>query len=162
MLHSELVLFQTNFCQPYDISYSEPVVEKESLEYGGCSFHINKKSIQFRVGKITPTKIGFFVTFYTRLASGIIAPYDVEDGIDYFIIGVTQNNTSGFFILPKHALIQHNIISVNTLGGKRGFRLYLPNDVTTNKQAQKTQLWQKEYFFTMPNNHFEALFKLEY
>lgn len=159
MLHSDLTLFQTTFCQPHGLNYSEPVVEKESFEYGGYSFYINTKLTQFRVSKVTPTKVGFFVTFYKRLASGIIAPYDVEDNIDYFIIAVTQNTTVGFFILSKQALIQHDIISVNNLGGKRGFRLYLPSDMTTNKQAIKTQQWQKEFFFHPTNSSFLAFFR---
>jgi hypothetical protein len=141
------------FCQPYNLNCTPLVVEKESIEYGGCSFHINAKLIQFRSGKITATKIGYFVTFYKRLPCGNIAPYDASDNIDYFIIAAKDNTIYGFFILPKQILIQYDIISVNNRGGKRGFRLYLPSDMTTSKQAIKTQQWQQEYFFTKANNY---------
>ena len=158
MLHHDLVLLQTNFCTQAGLNFSQPVIEKESSEYSGYSFHINSALIQFRVGKITPIKVGFFVTFYKRLSTGNIAPYAVEDNIDYFIISVRESSTQGFFIFPKHILLKYNIISKNNLGGKNGFRLYTPSNVTTNTQAKKTQQWQKEYFFTTANTSFSAFF----
>ncbi|TRW95625.1 MepB family protein [Flavobacterium gawalongense] len=34
--------------------------------------------------------------------------------------------------------------------GKRAIRVYPPWDTTTNKQAQKTQKWQLDYFLEIP------------
>nr|WP_309046261.1 MepB family protein [Elizabethkingia miricola] len=33
--------------------------------------------------------------------------------------------------------------------GKRGFRIYPAWDISLNKQAEKTQQWQSEYFIDM-------------
>lgn len=40
---------------------SKLAIEAESKEYGACVFEMNLRRIKFRVGKITPTKIGQFV-----------------------------------------------------------------------------------------------------
>jgi hypothetical protein len=37
-------------------------MEAESAEYGAYTFELNDLSVRFRVAKITPTKIGQFVT----------------------------------------------------------------------------------------------------
>jgi hypothetical protein len=38
-------------------------MENESADYGTSEFTLNNYAIKFRVGKITPTKVGQFVTF---------------------------------------------------------------------------------------------------
>jgi hypothetical protein len=46
------------------------MLERESLEYAACSFKLNSMSVKFRVAKITPTKIGQFVTLWKRVSKG--------------------------------------------------------------------------------------------
>ena len=41
-------------------------IENESTAYSACTFEINKLSILYREAKITPTKIGQFVTIWKR------------------------------------------------------------------------------------------------
>jgi hypothetical protein len=127
-------------------------IEKESTEYSACKFDLNTVKILFRVAKITPTKIGQFVTFWKRSEKGPIEPYAVSDAIDFFIINTKSNDKFGQFIFPKSVLSQQGIISTNLKEGKRGIRVYPPWDLTMSKQAQKTQKWQLECFLEIPLN----------
>jgi len=121
--------------------------ESESKEYGACSFAMNNRRIKFRVGKITPTKVGQFVTLWKRVGMGPISPYDVEDPIDLFVISVRNRQHFGQFVFPKAILREKGIVSQGGKGGKRAMRLYPPWDITDNRQAEKTQAWQTGYFF---------------
>ena len=127
-------------------------IEKESTEYSACKFNLNTVKILFRVAKITPTKIGQFVTFWKRSKKGPIEPYAISDKIDFFIINTKSNDKFGQFIFPKSVLCQQGIISTHIKEGKRGIRVYPPWDLTISKQAQKTQKWQLEYFLEIPLN----------
>lgn len=121
--------------------------DTESKEYGACSFEVNGKKIIFRMGKITPTKIGQFVTFWKRIGKGPIMPYDVSDDFDFLVISVCDKNRYGQFVFPKDVLYEKGIISKNGLGGKRAMRIYPVWDITDNPQAMRTQAWQIKYFF---------------
>ena len=120
--------------------------EPESREYQACGFYIGNDAVKYRSAKITPTKIGQFVTLWKRENSGPIKPYDISDNIDLAIISVRKNERFGIFIFPKKVLNAHDILSGNGKNGKRGFRVYPPWDLTENSQARKTQQWQLEYF----------------
>ena len=124
----------------------------ESTNYGACSFELNNKLIQYRVAKITPTKIGQFVAIWKRNSEGITAPFDVADSLDFMIISVRDSENFGQFIFPKSVLVSKGIISQNEKGGKRGIRVYAPWDKPENKQAIKTQAWQINYFVEIREN----------
>lgn len=128
-----------------NIEISQATVELESSEYGACRFVLNNSKILFRTAKITPTKTGQFVTLWKRINQGPIQPFDNTDRIDLFIISVRKDNHFGLFIFPKEVLISKEIVS-NKKEGKRAIRVYPPWDITTSRQAQKTQKWQLEYF----------------
>ena len=70
-------------------------IEKESIEYCACRFDLDSIKILFRVAKITPTKIGQFVTFWKRSKNGPIEPYAVSDEIDFFVINTKSNDKFG-------------------------------------------------------------------
>jgi hypothetical protein len=125
----------------------------ESKEYGACTFVLNGKTIQQRVSKITKTKTGQFVTIWKRNKDGITEPFDYEDNFDFVIITARNDENFGQFIFPKLVLADKGIISRNSIEGKRGIRVYPPWDITTNKQAEKTQNWQTKYFVTIKNNN---------
>lgn len=133
--------------KPCNLSISNIHEELESKEYNACSFIINNKKAQFRVAKITPTKIGQFVTFWKRSNNGPIAPFDVNDSVDLFIITTQTESQQGQFVFPKEVLYKHGFISKNNIGGKRAMRIYPSWDKPENKQAIKTQEWQLKYFF---------------
>ena len=96
--------------------------------------------------KITPIKIGQFVTIWKRNGKGKTQPFDISDNIDLYLISVRQQNRIGLFIFPKSVLHNNKILSSKTSDGKRGIRVYPGWDLTTNKQAEKTQQWQTKYF----------------
>ena len=127
--------------------------ESESQEYGACSFELNGKKIIFRAAKITPTKIGQFVTFWKRIGKGSIMPYDCADAFDFFVISVRNKNRFGQFVFPKDVLYEKGIISKNGIGGKRAIRVYPIWDIANNPQAKKTQKWQLQYFFEVDQNN---------
>ena len=115
-----------------DFTLTDFVVEKESKEYEACQFHINKLQIHFRKAKITPKKEGQFVTFYKRIQSGVIAPFDDEDDFQFLIVNVEFENQRGYFIFPKLLLAQKNILTTSIKDGKRAFRIYSPWDEPKN------------------------------
>ncbi len=118
----------------------------ESKEYQACSFKLNGRSIISRKAKITPKKMGQFVTFWKRTGNGPIEPFHENDNIDFFVVNTANGNHRGQFVFPKALLILKGIISTNKKEGKRAIRVYPPWDKLSSKQALKTQNWQQDYF----------------
>ncbi|MBM9577677.1 MepB family protein [Leptospira sp. 201903070] len=137
--------FRRKVLDPLELEAARFFIEKESLEYAACFFELKNQKIVFRSAKITPTKAGQFVTLWKRKKGGPIEPYHIQDDVDYYIVLANLPNRSGQFIFPKEALYEHGILS-GKKEGKRGFRIYPPWDLSLNKQAQKTQIWQSNYF----------------
>jgi hypothetical protein len=135
-----------------NLECTQPLPEAESTEYNGYRFEINEKMVCYREAKITPTKTGQFVTLWKRNISGTIEPFDFSDTIDFVIISVRKENNFGQFIFPKAVLLEKGIFSTSTKEGKRATRVYPPWDITTSKQAQKTQQWQLDYFLKISEN----------
>jgi hypothetical protein len=134
-----------------NLQCSQPMPELESSEYGACTFSLNNLNIRFRTAKITPAKTGQFVTLWKRINQGPIQPFDSSDSIDLFIISTRKDNHFGLFIFPKSIFIDKEIVS-DKKEGKRAIRVYPPWDITTSKQAQKTQNWQLDYFLEITEN----------
>lgn len=124
----------------------ELTYEKESQEYGACRFLLNNLFICFRIAKITPTKLGQFVTLWKRSKDGPIAPFDINDPIDLFVIGVKSDTQEGQFIFPKQILFEKGYVSKNGQGGKRAIRVYPEWEKPVSAQAIKTQKWQMKFF----------------
>ncbi|MBG6111479.1 hypothetical protein H4V97_000996 [Flavobacterium sp. CG_23.5] len=151
-IHSDLLAIKELIYDANDYRYTFPIKEAESSEYGACTFELNGLSIKFRTAKITPTKIGQFVTLWKRIEKGPIQPFDITDSIDRFVISTRKDNRFGQFIFPKSVLCEQGVISTNNKEGKRAIRVYPPWDKTTNKQAQKTQKWQLDFFLEIPSD----------
>lgn len=96
--------------------------------------------------RITPKKIGQFVSIWKRNEAGKTQPYTEDDDFDSMIINCKRGENSGVFTFPKSVLINQNIISTKIKTGKMGMRVYPSWDTATNKQAMSTQKWQLEYF----------------
>lgn len=62
----DLMLAQRYSWEPSGYTCSEIIQNSESHEYYAYNFLLNGKSIIFRIAKITPTKIGQFVTLWIR------------------------------------------------------------------------------------------------
>jgi len=131
---------------PNNLTLQSFILQPESQEYSASSFLLNNHRIQFRSAKITPTKIGQFVTFWKRINSGPIMPFDVRDEFDFLIVNVRTPHHFGQFVFPKETLLEQGYISQNGVGGKRAMRVYPSWDKPDSKQALKTQTWQLKYF----------------
>jgi hypothetical protein len=123
---------------------AEGVAENEIFTFQTTIDFVN--TIIYRQAKITPIKIGQFVTLWKRNETGITAPFDLNDALDFAIIWVKTTENNGKFIFPKAILHEKGILSNDQKGGKRGFRVYPPWDKAENRQAQATQKWQLDYF----------------
>lgn len=153
MLPNDLLLSIQHLYAPCGLTLHNFVIQKESAEYSAASYNLDEHKILFRQAKITPTKPGQFVTIWKRNSAGTTVPYDMKDPIDYFVIGINENNRFGQFIFPKLVLQQNGYVSTNEIGGKRAIRVYPPWATNLNAQACKTQKWQAPYFFEIsPKN----------
>ncbi|MEO8820835.1 MAG: MepB family protein [Ginsengibacter sp.] len=148
-IYSELELIDKLVFKTCGLDFTNVQRELESKEYFAHHFQLGGQNIKFRTAKITPTKTGQFVTIWKRNKTGITEPFDIADDIDFYIIAARQNKNFGIFIFPKLALFENKVLSGKTRDGKRGIRVYPTWDLTTNKQAQKTQLWQTKYFLDL-------------
>ena len=126
---------------------SDIKIEPESKEYYACRFQLNGLNVLSRNAKITPKKVGQFVTFWKRKGNGPIEPFDENDRIDFYTVNVRTENNFGQFVFPKSVLIKKGIISTEKKEGKRAFRVYPNGDIVKSKQAERTQKWQLNYFY---------------
>ena len=145
-LDSEIEFINKFVFKSCGIALTEVEAELESKEYFAYNFKLDGQKIKFRKAKITPTKTGQFVSIWKRNEKGITEPFDILDDFDFYIIAARKETNFGVFIFPKTVLYKNRILSDKTRDGKRGIRVYPTWDITTNKQAKKTQLWQTEYF----------------
>jgi hypothetical protein len=160
-IHPDLIIAQEYAYKPNSFISSAIRKEDESKEYSACEFELNNKRIKFRTAKITPTKVGQFVTFWKRIGNGPIMPFDMADPIDLFVVSVRSGERLGQFIFPKEVLLAQGFISKDGKGGKRAMRVYPPWDVADSPQATKTQAWQRLYFIDIaPNSDHDKIKKL--
>jgi len=155
MIHPDLLLAEALIYKPSGLVFQNLKIEDESADYGASEFTINNQSVKFRVGKITPTKVGQFVTFWKRIGKGPILPYDFNDSFDFLVVSVRAENHLGQFVFPKAVLCEKRVVSCNGKEGKRAIRVYPPWDKTDNSQAKKTQIWQLPCFINFSECNFD-------
>lgn len=155
-VHPDLLSAEDLIYKPSGLTLQNVKIEDESEDYGAAEFSINHYSVKFRVGRITPTKIGQFVTFWKRLGKGPILPYDFNDSFDFLVVSVRAENHFGQFIFPKVVLCEKGIVSCNGKEGKRAMRIYPPWDRAENSQAKKMQAWQLPYFIKFSEDIFDS------
>lgn len=162
-MKANLIKIQNDVYKACGLNITEFEVELESIEYDACKFKLNDKEIVCRTSKITPRKIGQFVTFWKRSENGPIEPFEETDNLDFFIVIVQTKTDVGQFVFPKSILISKGVISTSTKSGKRAFRVYPPWDVPTSKQAIQSQQWQLQFFYSVNSatdlRQFEALYQ---
>lgn len=128
------------------LKISNVIEDEESKEYFGCDFKADKLNFKFRKAKITPKKVGQFVTLWKRNSQNLTEPFNESDNFDFYIIVTEDIENYGLFLFPKNELSKRQILTTNAKEGKRGFRVYPNWTETKNKQAEKTQIWQSKYF----------------
>lgn len=151
-MHSDLLAVRELVYDKHGYDCTAPEMEAEGAEYGAYTFKLNRWLIRFRVAKITPTKVGQFVTLWKRSERGPIAPYDLSDPTDLYVISTRKGHHFGQFVFPKAVLCERGILSNNNKGGKRAIRVYPPWDEPTSGQAEKTQRWQLDYFLEISSD----------
>lgn len=134
-----------------NLEYSELTEENEGHDYGAGYLKLSNLFVILRSSKITPKKVGQFVTLWKRNNKGVTRPYDLSDKFDLLVINVRKDNLFGQFVFTKDVLVKKGIITTPTSSGKRGFRIYPPWDNTSSTQAKQTQKWQQEYFLAVNN-----------
>ena len=140
-----MIDFWKNYFAENNINITDFIPEKESSDYVACDINFEGNKAKFRLAKITPKKIGQFVTLWKRENNGPIQPFDVSDDIEFVIVAVQKDANLGHFIFPKKVLIEKGIFT-DKKEGKRAIRVYPPWDIAENSQAKRTQKWQLEYF----------------
>jgi hypothetical protein len=148
----DLALAAKHVFGPISLTCSKIEPEPESSEYGAMMLELGGFLARFRVAKITPTKVGQFVTLWKRIERGPIQPFDEADSINMVIIHCRTNEHSGQFVFPKAVLCRQGIFSSHGKGGKRAIRVYPPWDKPESPQAARTQAWQLKYFLEIPDN----------
>ena len=153
MPHPDLLAAQALAYAPcgYSLAHLQP--EPESADYAACTLQLNGLSVQYRVAKITPTKVGQFVTLWKRVGRGPIQPFELSDPVDVFVVSCRSGPHLGQFVFPKAVLAAQGVVAsgdrIGSHGGKRALRVYPPWDAAINRQAQRTQAWQLRYFVDM-------------
>ncbi|MET4137785.1 MepB family protein [Pedobacter sp. UYP1] len=146
---SDLLTAQELIYKPCNFKYSSPVPAAQSADYCAYTFNVKNLAVQYRIAKVTPTKVGQFVTLWKKTGNGPVQPFDYTDDVDLFIVGTRQGDRFGQFIFPKAILQDRGIVSTMIREGKRAIRVYPPWDMIYSRQAQKTQQWQLAYFLEM-------------
>ena len=98
---------ESKIYKPLKLEISNFIIEKEGQEYNACNFRINERIIICRNGKITPKKVGQFVTFWKRNQEKITAPFNENEEFDFYVINVKNSTSKGQFVFPKTALLKH-------------------------------------------------------
>lgn len=145
----ELSKVQSLFRDIASLSIFNVEPDNECEEYYGYNLHAGTLHLKFRKAKITPKKLGYFVTLWKRNSHGQTEPFSISDHFDFYIIAAAENNRFGIFIFPRNILVEKQILTNSNKEGKRGFRVYTNWNTTENKQAEKTKNWQKNYFINL-------------
>ena len=93
--------FEEIALKPLQLSISNLEKDLECDEYFGYNFESNQLLFKFRKAKITPKKVGQFVTLWKRNADKQTEPFDENDLVDYYIIATEDDSKLGFYIFSK-------------------------------------------------------------
>src|SRR6187402_3036778 len=91
--------------------FTELIKDQECEEYFGYNFKIEQLKIKFRKAKITPKKIGQFVTLWKRNSEGQTEPFNVNADFDFYIVATEQDDKFGIFLFSKYILSEKQILT---------------------------------------------------
>ncbi|MEQ3592149.1 MepB family protein [Bacillus albus] len=140
--------------KPNELIITNLKEEQQNAEYAGCLFYLNYKSIRFRISKITPNKIGQFVSFWEKDDNMQNQAFSYDAAPDLLVITCIDDNKLGQFIFPKEIILKEKILKTQSQKGKMAMRIYPLWDTPVSNQAKKSQMWQLQYFVDLsdPNN----------
>ena len=96
---TELEQLQNSIFSKLNVVISHLKPDSECEDYLGYNFQINHLNFKFRKAKITPKKIGQFVTLWKRNPeSKQTEPFSSEDVFDFYIIACECEGKFGFFL----------------------------------------------------------------
>lgn len=139
-----LELLEKKFGQLEILNY-----EEWNREYEGVVI-VEKKNntrIRSRLAKKTPTKLGYFVTFWEKNNKQENEPFKEENSPELLAICILDGDNRGIFVIPKEELVKNNILTAANKKGKMAARFYPSWNKNLNKTAKKTQDWQIKYFY---------------
>ncbi|WP_142313777.1 MepB family protein [Bacillus wiedmannii] len=139
--------------KPNNLLIANVKEEKQNAEYAGYLFHLNHNSIRFRVSKITPNKIGQFVSFWEKDDNMQNQAFSYEAAPDLLVITCIDDNKLGQFIFPKEILLKEKILKTQSQKGKMAMRVYPIWDTPVSNQAKKSQMWQLQYFVDISDHN---------
>ncbi|PFL17145.1 mep operon protein MepB [Bacillus cereus] len=146
--------------KPNNLFITNQKEEKQNSEYAGGIFQLNNRSIRFRVSKITPNKIGQFVSFWEKDASMKNQAFPYDSAPNLLVITCIADIKLGQFIFPKEILLKEKILKTQNQKGKMAMRVYPIWDKPVSNQAKKSQLWQLQYFVDLSDAENVAIDKL--
>jgi hypothetical protein len=155
----EMLEFESLLLKINGFKIVKVIKDLECPDYSGYNFELEKQRLKFRKAKVTPKKVGQFVTLWKRDLSGQTVPYGIDDGFDFHIIMIVNAPQIGFFVFPKEILASMGILSAYGREGKRGFRVYPEWDVPLSNQGLRTKGWMSEYFIDI-NDEEKAIERL--
>ncbi|MFG3613880.1 MepB family protein [Rummeliibacillus stabekisii] len=135
------------FYEPNHLTIKNIQEETQNADYGAGRFQLNSKSVRFRTAKITPTKVGQFVSFWEKDEANKNQAFSYDNATDLLVIN-TFNSKGDFgqFVFPKEVLLKQNILKNANSKGKMAIRVYPSWDTPSSKQAISTKKWQSPYF----------------
>ncbi len=143
-----MLLLDEQLYKPNNLMPTTLKEENFNQDYSGGTFTLAKKTIRFRVAKITPKKSGQFVAIWEKDPFGKNSAFDYSTAPDLLVVTCFKEQRLGQFIFPKQLLLQKKILKNQQQRGKMAFRIYPSWDHPTSKQAIATQVWQLPYFVT--------------
>ncbi|MDA1677996.1 MepB family protein [Bacillus cereus group sp. TH152-1LC] len=146
--------------KPNELIITNLKEEPQNAEYAGSLFHLNNKTIRFRVSKITSNKIGQFVSFWEKDDNMQNQAFSYDAAPDLLVITCIDDNKLGQFIFPKEILLKEKILKTQSQKGKMAMRVYPIWDTPVSNQAKKSQLWQLQYFVDLSDHNNLPLDKL--
>lgn len=149
------LIYKPNNLLPTDLKE-----EKQNSEYAGGVFRLNNKTSRFRLSKITPNKIGQFVSFWEKNENMKNQAFSYEAAPDLLVITCIDDNKLGQFIFPKEVLLKEKILRTQEQKGKMAMRVYPIWDQPVSNQAKKSQMWQLHYFIDLSDTENVLIDKL--
>lgn len=88
--------------EPNNLTIKDIHEETQNSDYGAGLFQLNSKSVRFRVAKITPNKIGQFVSFWEKDETNKNQAFSYDNATDLLVINTFNDNGDfGQFVFPK-------------------------------------------------------------